>query len=81
MSGIPYTLDIKQCGDVLYSAASLNFYDENLLEKVCADVCRGLTADVKRSSALGSILTSLGLLRFKEIGNVLIQDYVFMQRS
>lgn len=68
LSGVPQTLDIKQCGDVLYSAAVLNFYDSNLFEKVCADICRSLTVDVKRSAVLGSIVTSLGLLRFKEIG-------------
>lgn len=69
LSGSLQTLDLKQCADVLYSAAILNFYDANLFEKICADVCRGLTVDVKKSSALGSVVTSLGLLRFKEIGN------------
>lgn len=72
LSGAPQTLDIKQCGDVLFSVATLNFYDYNLLEKVCADVCNGLTVDLKKSAAVGSILTSLGLLRFKEIGNKLL---------
>lgn len=68
LSGVPQSLDIKQCGDVLYSSAVLNFYDQNLFEKVCADVCRGLTVDLvqHRSAALGSIVTSLGLLRYKE---------------
>lgn len=76
LSGALQSLDIKQCADVLYSAAILNFYDPNLLEKVCGDICRILTADIKRSAVLGSIATSLGLLRYKETGNFAI-DIVF----
>lgn len=48
--------------------AVLNFYDSNLLEKVCADICVGIKGDIRKSAAVGSILTSLGLLKYKDVG-------------
>lgn len=62
------TLDLKQCADILYSSAALNFIDENLLQKICADVCASLESVEKGSAAIGSILTSLGLLKYKNLG-------------
>ncbi|XP_044764184.1 FAST kinase domain-containing protein 4 [Coccinella septempunctata] len=60
-------LDLKHCSDLLYSMASLNFIDENLLSKVALDVCHEIETDseVKKSTVVGSILTSLGFLKYK----------------
>jgi len=61
-------LDIKQCADILYALAILNFPDEVLLEKVGADLRSTLTEN-DRTSIIGSILTSIGILRFRDPGN------------
>lgn len=61
-------LDIKQCGDILYSMAVLNFADDNLLRRVCIDVYKGINENLRKSSVLGSILTSLGILKYKDNG-------------
>lgn len=58
-------LDVKQGADILYALATLNYPDELLLEKVseelnaCIPVC-------KKTSVIGSISTSLGILRYKD---------------
>lgn len=62
-------LDLKQSADLLYSMATLNFIDENLLQKICRDICAALLESVKSSAVIGSILTSLGHLRYKDKGN------------
>lgn len=61
-------LDLKQCGDLLYGMAVLNFPDENLVQRVCIDACKGIGGDLQKSAVLGSILTSLGLLKYKDNG-------------
>lgn len=61
-------LDIKQSGDLLYSMAVLNFPDENLLYRITTDICKALDNNMKKSSIIGSILTSIGLLRYKNPG-------------
>lgn len=61
-------MDIKQCADVLYALAVLNFPDEVLLEKVCTDLREVLSTN-DRHSVIGSILTSIGILRFRDPGN------------
>ncbi|KAK2575695.1 hypothetical protein KPH14_012085 [Odynerus spinipes] len=57
-------LNIKMCGDILYSLAVLNYYDENLINKVMLDLFQEIP---KNSGApvFGSIVTSIGLLRYK----------------
>lgn len=61
-------MDIKQCADVLYALAVLNFPDEVLLEKVGADL-QGTLSTNDKHSVIGSILTSIGILRFRDAGN------------
>lgn len=61
-------LNLKQSADVLYSMAILNFPDENLLNKVSADVLTMLNSNSKGSAVIGSILTSAGLLKYKNSG-------------
>ncbi|XP_054280830.1 uncharacterized protein LOC128998632 isoform X2 [Macrosteles quadrilineatus] len=59
-------LDIKQCADTLYAVASLNFHDEVLVERVCADLCSCLMNNSRRA-VVGSVIKSLGLLRYKHL--------------
>lgn len=59
-------LDIKQCADVLYAMASLNFPDPVLLAKLCGDIQEGLKKPIERSSVIASILTSLSFLKYRE---------------
>jgi hypothetical protein len=61
-------MDIKQCADVLYALAILNFPDEVLLEKVNADI-RSNMSTTDRLSVIGSIVTSIGILRYRDPGN------------
>ncbi|XP_018570435.1 protein TBRG4 isoform X2 [Anoplophora glabripennis] len=58
-------LDLKQSSDLLYSMSTLNFPDENLLSRIGNDVCIDLESDVKKSAVIGSIITSVGLLKYK----------------
>lgn len=58
-------LDLKQCSDLLYSSAVLNFIDENMLEKICTDCNVAIQGSTKGSAVIGSILTSLGHLQYK----------------
>lgn len=68
-------LDIKQCADILYALAVLNFPDEVLLEKVGADL-RSTLSNNDRSSVIGSILTSIGILRYRDPGNLSMHIFI-----
>jgi len=71
-------MDIKQSADVLYALATLNFPDEVLLEKVSADV-RSIISTTDRPSVIGSIVTSIGILRYRDPGNFLFDNtYIFL---
>jgi hypothetical protein len=59
-------LDIKQCADVLYAMAVLHFPDAVLITKLCSDIQAGLKNKIEKSSAIGSILTSLALLKYHD---------------
>ncbi|XP_030370255.1 FAST kinase domain-containing protein 4 [Scaptodrosophila lebanonensis] len=60
-------LDLKQAGDILYAMATLNFQDSVLGAKVCADVQVALPKNTEKSAVVGSILTSLGILRYRDL--------------
>lgn len=66
MSSKEQTLDLKQCADVLFSMASLNFPDPVLVSKICDDVQEGLRAPVEKSAVFGSIISSLAFLKYRE---------------
>lgn len=57
-------LNIKQAADVLYALATLNFPDDVLLHKVATDICQCLKEN-KKPAVVGSILTSIGILKYK----------------
>lgn len=60
-------LDLKQCADVLFAMATLNFKDSVLAAKVCSDIQSGLCKNVGKSAVVGSILTSLGILKYRDL--------------
>ncbi|ALC47575.1 CG13850 [Drosophila busckii] len=60
-------LDLKQAADVLYAMAMLNFQDSVLGAKICADVQSALPKNSEKSSVVGSVLTSLGILRYRDL--------------
>lgn len=57
-------LNIKMCGDILYSLSILHYFNENLLNKIMIDLLEEIPNN-KKSSVMGSIVTSMGLLRYK----------------
>ncbi|KAL3270783.1 hypothetical protein HHI36_021307 [Cryptolaemus montrouzieri] len=67
ISGSHEKLNLKLSSDLLYSMATLNFVDENLLSRVALDICTELENEsgIKKSAVIGSIMTSLGLLKYK----------------
>ncbi|KAH8242794.1 hypothetical protein KR032_002170 [Drosophila birchii] len=67
ISSAAESLDLKQSADVLYAMATLNFQDSVLGAKVCADVQAALPKNAERSAVVGSILTSLGILRYRDL--------------
>lgn len=66
IAGSQEQMNLKECADLFFSIASLNFYDENLFERAANNVVTLLqTTKIPKSSVLGSILTSVGLLKYK----------------
>lgn len=61
-------LDLKQCADIFYAMATLNFQDSVLAAKVCADIQLALPENTKKSAVIGSILTSLGIMKYRDLG-------------
>ncbi|KAJ9598378.1 hypothetical protein L9F63_010900 [Diploptera punctata] len=69
-------LNIKECADLLYAMAVLNFPDELLLEKICGDLCECVASNQK-PAVIGSVLTSLGLLKYKNTETLdILSDWV-----
>ncbi|EDX13915.1 GD18463 [Drosophila simulans] len=67
ISSASESLDLKQAGDVLFAMSTLNFQDSVLSAKVCADVQSALPKNVEKSAVVGSIITSLGILRYRDL--------------
>lgn len=66
ISGSGSQLDLKQASDLLYAMAVLNFSDPVLVDRICTDVQAILPQNTEKSAVVGSILTSLGLLRYRD---------------
>ncbi|KAI8130338.1 hypothetical protein FF38_04994 [Lucilia cuprina] len=60
-------LDLKQCADIFFAMATLNFQDSVLAAKVCADIQAALPKNTDKSAVVGSILTSLGILKYRDL--------------
>lgn len=61
-------MNLKQCADVFYAMANLNFHDSVLAAKLCADIQICLSKNNDKSAVIGSILTSLGILKHRDLG-------------
>lgn len=61
-------LNLKQCGDLLFAMAVLNFPDSVLIARVGMDIQNGLAENQDKPAVVGSIVTSLGLLKFRNSG-------------
>lgn len=61
-------LDLKQCADVFFAMATLNFQDSVLAAKICSDIQVALPKNTDKSAVVGSILTSLGILKYRDLG-------------
>lgn len=61
-------LDLKQCADLLYAMAVLNFPDSVMISRISMDVQSGLAQNKDKPAAVGSIITSLGLLKYRDAG-------------
>ncbi|KAJ6638627.1 FAST kinase domain-containing protein 4, partial [Pseudolycoriella hygida] len=59
-------LDLKQCADVLYAMAVLNFSDSVLITRIGMDIQKGVADNMDKPAVIRSIVTSLGLLRFRD---------------
>lgn len=68
-------LDLKQCGDIFYAMATLNFQDSVLAAKLCADIQAALPKNTDKSAVIGSILTSLGILKYRDLGEKIISFF------
>lgn len=66
----PGHLNLKECGDLLYAMACLNYRDVVLTGRICADLDRELTKNTDKIAPIVSVLTSLGMLRYRD-GTVL----------
>ena len=66
MSSKEHHLDLRQCADVLYSMASLNFPDPVLIAKICEDVQERMKEPFEKPSLIGSVITSLAILKYRE---------------
>lgn len=63
-------LDLKQCADLMYAMAVLNFPDTVLIGRISMDVQSGLAHNKDKPAAVGSIITSLGLLKYRDAGKI-----------
>lgn len=61
----PEDLNVKQCADVLYSLASLNYPDEVLMCRVTADLYKCIET-TERPSVIKSIIQSIGMLKYRD---------------
>ncbi|XP_055586690.1 FAST kinase domain-containing protein 4 [Uranotaenia lowii] len=59
-------LNLKECGDLLYAMATLNFRDTVLTARICGDVETELVKNENKPAPVSSILTSLSLLRYRD---------------
>ncbi|XP_052866078.1 FAST kinase domain-containing protein 3, mitochondrial [Anopheles cruzii] len=66
----PGRMDLKECSDLLYAMASLNYRDVVLTGRICSDLDGELAKNEDKVAPIVSILTSLGMLRYRD-GTVL----------
>lgn len=68
ISGSSDQLSLKQCADVLYTMIALNYCDSVLVTRIGIDIVSNLAEPSAKSANIQSIVTSLGLMKFKDSG-------------
>lgn len=66
ISAHPSKMDLKECSDLLYAMVTLNFVDEMLLSRISIDINEKLDKNPDKTAVVGSIVTSIGFLKYKE---------------
>lgn len=66
ISAHPSKMDLKECSDLLYAMVTLNFVDEMLLSRISIDINEKLDKNADKTAVVGSIVTSIGFLKYKE---------------
>lgn len=66
ISGKEDRLSVKQCSDILFAMASLNYFDAALISKICEDIINSKCIEITKSTIVGSMLTSLALLKYRD---------------
>lgn len=66
ISAHPSKMDLKECSDLLYAMVTLNFVDEMLLSRISIDINDKLDKNHDKMAVVGSIVTSIGFLKYKE---------------
>lgn len=59
-------LNLKECSDLLFAMNNLNFLDEVLLYRIGIDINNAIKHNIDKTAVVGSIVTSLGFLKFRE---------------
>lgn len=59
-------LNLKECSDLLFAMTSLNFIDEMLLSRISIDINEELRKNLDKTAVVGSIVTSMGFIKFKD---------------
>ncbi len=58
---------VRLSSDILFALHRLSLHDQVLMERICGDVVTQLNPEIK-SSLIGSLLTSLGQLKYRHEG-------------
>lgn len=66
ISAHPDKMNLKECSDLLFAMTTLNFIDEMLLCRIGIDINAALEKNVDKVAVVGSIVTSLGFLKYNE---------------
>lgn len=59
------SLNLKECSDILYALFSLNYNNEMLLKRISSEICQNIDKNKDKIAVVGSIVTSLGYLKYK----------------
>lgn len=57
--------NLKESSDILYALTILNYNDDQLLQRTSSDICREIVQNQDKMAVVGSIITSLGYLKYK----------------
>lgn len=75
-------MNLKECSDVFYASTVLNFHDALLLTRASMDtiaVLENIDSTNLKAAPIGSIIKSIGFLKFKETGVFSALNYNYQQ--